>query len=176
VDAARRTTYAFQSPAADPVGSVALGFVAASHTRPCTPSWGGYYTLSGAASALNLDARIAQVKNQGGAPMISFGISRLSMWSLNRDSECGSVFAEVGVQSNTCSGVTQTSLDFTHTFSRLPGTSNARPQSAQAVPQVAPAPRWYTHAQAPTAQLPAQPGIAWKPLYTVPGEPASTAR
>jgi chitinase len=141
--------------------------------------------------------------------MISFGISRLSMWSLNRDSECGSVFAEVGVQSNTCSGVTRTSLEFTHTISRLPGTSNARAQSAQAVPQVAPAPadnpatspypvwqpsvgyvagykavwhhsiyraKWYSHTQAPTAQLPAQPGIAWKPLYTVPGEPASAAR
>ncbi len=73
VDVTLTPTYAFQSPAANPVGNVALGFIVAGHSAPCTPSWGGYYTLDQAASNLNLDARIAQVKAQGGAPMISFG-------------------------------------------------------------------------------------------------------
>jgi chitinase len=328
VDVTLTPTYAFQSPAANPVGKVALGFVVARSSAPCTPSWGGYYTLDAAAGALNLDARIAQVKAQGGAPMISFGgqantelavgctdakqlaaaylqpvqryhvdsidldiegsnltpasdarraaaiaadqktlaasgrqlgvwltlpvatsgltpagvtavkdmlaagvklqgvnllamdfgagvgstrgmigpvkdalngahgqlqsafaaaglgnsaavawhrigvtvmigqndiaserftledareltafvaqngVARLSMWSLNRDSECGAVFAQDGVLSNTCSGVTQTPLEFTHIFRALPGTSNARTETAQtaAVPQVAQAP------------------------------------
>jgi chitinase len=326
VDVTLTPTYAFQSPAANPVGNVALGFIVAGHAAPCTPSWGGYYTLDQAATNLNLDARIAQVKAQGGAPMVSFGgeantelaagctdgkalqaaysapikrygvstidldvegsnlnpgadarraaaiagvqraqaaagkplrvwltlpvattgltptgldavhrmlldgvklqgvnllamdfgagvgsptgmfgpvksaleaangqlqpiffraglgsttadvwhrmgatvmigvndvtserftlsdahdltafvaqhrIPRLSLWSLNRDSECGSVFAQTGVLSNTCSGVTQTPLEFTHIFSHLPGTSTAHVQNADTVPQVAQAP------------------------------------
>ena len=326
VDVTLTPTYAFQSPAANPVGNVALGFIVGGHAAPCTPSWGGYYTLGQAAGGLNLDARIAQVKAQGGRPMLSFGgeantdlaagctnanslqaaytapiqrygvntidldvegsnlnpaadvrraaaiaavqraqaaagkplrvwltlptattgltptgtaavrqmllagvrlqgvnlmamdfgagvgstkgmfgpikraleaanaqlapmfaraglgsttadvwhrmgvtvmigvndvtsehftlgdarqlsafvaqnhLPRVSMWSLNRDSECGSVFAEVGVLSNTCSGVTQSPLEFTHTFSRLAGTSTARVQNADTVPQVAQAP------------------------------------
>ncbi|HEY3727345.1 MAG TPA: chitinase [Solirubrobacteraceae bacterium] len=328
VDVTLTPTYAFQSPVANPVGNVALGFVVARNSTSCTPSWGGYYTLDAAAGALNLDARIAQVKAQGGSPTISFGgqantelavgctdakqlaeaylepvqryhvdsidldiegsnltaasdarrataiaadqktlaasgqrlgvwltlpvstagltaagiaavkdmldagvelqgvnllamdfgpgvgsthgmigpvrdalngahgqlqstfgaaglgssaaaawhrigatvmigqndianerftlddarqlitfvaqngLARLSMWSLNRDSECGSVFAQVGVLSNTCSGIAQTPLQFTHVFSQLPGTSTARTQTAQAdtVPQVAQAP------------------------------------
>ena len=31
-------------------------------------------------------------------------LGRVSMWSLNRDSQCGSQFARIGVHSNTCSG------------------------------------------------------------------------
>jgi chitinase len=201
------------------------------------------------------------------------GLARLSVWSLNRDSECGAVFAQVGVLSNTCSGVTQTPLQFTRIFSRLPGTANARMLPTEVVPEVTTAPadnpatspypiwqatdsyvagykvvwhrsiyqakwfsqgiapdapaqgsaptpwlligpvasgsraptpelldaghhpvwspsavyrqgdkvmykglpylaKWYTHADSPSAQLPAQPGQAWQPLFTVPGEPA----
>lgn len=57
------------------------------------------------------------------------GIPRVSAWSLNRDSECGGAFPQTGVTSNTCSGVTQTSLQFTHIFGSLKGTKTARPQS-----------------------------------------------
>ncbi len=41
-------------------------------------------------------------------PSSTSGIPRVSAWSLNRDSECGAAFPEVGIVSNTCSGVTQT--------------------------------------------------------------------
>jgi chitinase len=57
------------------------------------------------------------------------GIPRVSAWSLNRDSECGGTFPQTGVSSNTCSGVLQTSLQFTRIFGSLKGTKTARPQS-----------------------------------------------
>ncbi len=70
------------------------------------------------------------------------GIPRVSAWSLNRDSECGGAFPQIGVISNTCSGVLQTSLQFTRIFGSLKGTKTARPQSeasASAVRQPEPA-------------------------------------
>jgi chitinase len=61
------------------------------------------------------------------------GLPRVSAWSLNRDAECGSTFAQVGVVSNTCSGVRQAPLQFTHVFSNLRGTTTARSQSSSSV-------------------------------------------
>jgi chitinase len=61
------------------------------------------------------------------------GIPRVSAWSLNRDSECGGAFPQTGVISNTCSGVLQTSLQFTRIFGSLKGTKTARPQSEASV-------------------------------------------
>ena len=324
VDVTLTPTYPFQSPSADPVSRVFLGFVVSqSAAAPCIPSWGGYYSLGAAQTTLNLDERIAQLRAQGGTPMISFGgqantelavscqslpalenaylapvkryrasaidldiegadladaaagvrraeaiaavqqrraragaplgvwltlpvsaqgltaagvaevkamiaahvalsgvnalamdfgpgqgaghgmyttvrsslyalhaqiqslyaaarvtlsdaaawhrlgvtvmigqndvagerftiadahkltafvartgIPRVSAWSLNRDSECGTVFSQVGVVSNTCSGVVQSPLQFTGILSRLPGTNVARSESTAAVPQV----------------------------------------
>jgi chitinase len=73
VDVTLTPTYAFEVPSANPVSNVVLGFVVASPRSRCTPSWGGYYTLSRAESALNLDERISQVRAQGGTPIISYG-------------------------------------------------------------------------------------------------------
>ncbi len=42
---------------------------------------------------------------------------RLSIWSLNRDSQCGSAFAEVGVLSTSCSGAAESPLAYSHLFS-----------------------------------------------------------
>jgi chitinase len=70
------------------------------------------------------------------------GIPRVSAWSLNRDSECGGAFPQTGVSSNTCSGVLQTSLQFTRILGSLKGTKTARPQdeaSAAATRQPEPA-------------------------------------
>ena len=53
------------------------------------------------------------------------GIARISMWSLNRDSECGQAFGESGVLSDTCSGTSEQSLAFSDTFSRLSGVATA---------------------------------------------------
>ncbi|HEY2478177.1 MAG TPA: hypothetical protein VGI17_05555, partial [Solirubrobacterales bacterium] len=60
------------------------------------------------------------------------GIPRVSLWSLNRDSQCGGAFAKVGELSNTCSGVEQKPLEFTHIFSELRGTKTAHRAEAEA--------------------------------------------
>jgi chitinase len=60
------------------------------------------------------------------------GIPRVSGWSLNRDSQCGGAFAKVGELSNTCSGVEQKSLEFTHIFSGLRGTKTAGKEATAA--------------------------------------------
>ena len=70
-------------------------------------------------------------------------LARVSAWWINRDSECGSVFAQIGELSNTCSGVRQTALQFTQILDQLPGTETARApaavQSAAIYVQQAPA-------------------------------------
>jgi chitinase len=48
-------------------------------------------------------------------------LGRISMWSLNRDAQCGTAFPVTGVQSNTCSGVAQSNREFTKVFLKLSG-------------------------------------------------------
>ena len=66
-------TYPFQLPSANPVSSVYLAFVVSDTEEPCTPSWGTFYTLDSAEAGLDLDARTAQLRSQGGSVMISYG-------------------------------------------------------------------------------------------------------
>ncbi|MHB1594235.1 MAG: glycoside hydrolase family 18 protein [Streptosporangiaceae bacterium] len=49
-------------------------------------------------------------------------LGRMSMWSLNRDSQCGSSFAET-VLSSTCSGTAESNLGFSSVFGRLQGSA-----------------------------------------------------
>ena len=49
------------------------------------------------------------------------GLGRVSFWSLNRDSNCGSNFASTGVLSNICSGVGEQTLGFSKVFDKLNG-------------------------------------------------------
>lgn len=48
-------------------------------------------------------------------------LARVSMWSLNRDSQCGQGFDVTGLLSNSCSGTAQGQLGFSTAFSRLDG-------------------------------------------------------
>ena len=52
-------------------------------------------------------------------------LGRISIWSLNRDHQCGSSFAEVSVHSNTCSGTPQGDLQFSKVFSGFSGSATA---------------------------------------------------
>ncbi len=78
------------------------------------------------------------------------GLRRVSMWSLNRDSQCGSSFPEIGLQSSTCSGTAQGALEFASIFSRLSGSAAASEAAAAQVvaakpdtnPANAPYPLW----------------------------------
>jgi chitinase len=67
------TSYPVHDFAAEGPASKVLGFIVASPTDPCLPSWGGYYSLDEAESALRMDARIASVRGAGGDVMVSFG-------------------------------------------------------------------------------------------------------
>ena len=73
VDVTLTPTYPFQLPSANPVSSVYLAFVVSAKSQPCTPTWGTFYTLAAAEQSLNLDARTAEVRTQGGAVNVSFG-------------------------------------------------------------------------------------------------------
>jgi chitinase len=83
-------------------------------------------------------------------------LGRVSMWSLNRDSQCGSSFPENGVVSNTCSGTAQSSLQFSQVFGRLAGgasatasAGNVQPAVADTNPADAPYPLWSPNAAYP---------------------------
>lgn len=74
VDVTSVPTYAFEQSRQGVVPEdTVLAFIVAAHDEPCTPTWGGYYTLSQAAEALDLDRRIARLQQQGGKIAISFG-------------------------------------------------------------------------------------------------------
>jgi chitinase len=73
VDTTLTPTYEFQDTADDPARQVVLGFVVADPHRACAPSWGGYYTLGGAAANLNMDSRISQLRSEGIGAVVSFG-------------------------------------------------------------------------------------------------------
>ncbi|HEY1687260.1 MAG TPA: hypothetical protein VGF95_00170 [Solirubrobacteraceae bacterium] len=97
VDVTLPPTYPFEEAADDPAHDVALGFVVAGASAPCTPSWGGYYTLQRAASSLDLERRIVQLRGEGGEAMVSFGGQRGSELALTCKSEprLASAYGEV---------------------------------------------------------------------------------
>jgi chitinase len=70
------------------------------------------------------------------------------MWSLNRDVQCGSTFSQIGVNSNICSGTTQTRLQFSRIFGELAGAvpmatgGAATPPQPDTNPADAPFPMW----------------------------------
>lgn len=73
VDTTLTPLFQFQDRSANPARSVVLGFVVADPNSPCNPSWGGAYSLSGATVGIDLDRRIARLRQQGGSVMVSFG-------------------------------------------------------------------------------------------------------
>lgn len=73
VDVTATPTYDFQVGAMDPARQVLLGFVVASPSDPCQPSWGGYYSMAAADQSLNLGLRVTQYESAGSDVGISFG-------------------------------------------------------------------------------------------------------
>ena len=83
-------------------------------------------------------------------------LGRLSMWSINRDSQCGSSFSETGLLSTTCSGTAQSGLQFAQVFDQLqggmapsPATGRIQPAVADTNPADAPYPQWSATASYP---------------------------
>lgn len=78
-------------------------------------------------------------------------LGRVSMWSANRDSQCGSSFPEDGLLSNTCSGTAESPMQFSQIFEGLQGgapsavsssAGNVQPAVANTNPADAPYPQW----------------------------------
>ena len=83
-------------------------------------------------------------------------LGRVSMWSVNRDSQCGSSYSETGMLSNTCSGTPQSGLQFSRILGQLQGNAaastsagNVQPAVADTNPADAPYPLWSSSADYP---------------------------
>ncbi len=73
VDVTATPSYAFET-ATDPGSQNAvLAFIVAAKDKTCTPTWGGAYSLDQASTDLDLDRRIARVRDQGRNVVVSFG-------------------------------------------------------------------------------------------------------
>ena len=64
-------------------------------------------------------------------------LGRISMWSVNRDSQCGSSYSETGMLSDTCSGTAQSGLEFSQIFGKLQGNALATSGAGNVKPAVA---------------------------------------
>ncbi|MGH8962358.1 MAG: chitinase [Jatrophihabitantaceae bacterium] len=73
VDVTATPQYAFEDPSQSSSASLVLGFVVSSTKDACDPSWGGAYSLSEAAGTMDLDRRIARLRQRGGQVAVSFG-------------------------------------------------------------------------------------------------------
>jgi len=73
VDVTSTPTFAFEQLGATTAPNVVLAFIVSSSSDPCTPTWGTYFTMDEAANTLDLDRRIARLRQQGGEIIVSFG-------------------------------------------------------------------------------------------------------
>jgi len=73
VDVTSTPSYAFEDVTDRTNSSAVLAFVVSAPGAPCDPSWGGAYSMTAAADQLDLDRRIARLRQLGGAVTVSFG-------------------------------------------------------------------------------------------------------
>jgi chitinase len=73
VDVTATPLYQFENLGSTAHKDAVLSFIVSMPGKPCTPSWGGAYTLNQASSSLDLDRRIARLQEQGGSIAVSFG-------------------------------------------------------------------------------------------------------
>lgn len=73
VDVTSTPAYPFDQLGANVSRDAILSFIVSQPSDACTPSWGGAFTLQGAKDRLDLDRRIARLKQQGGSIAVSFG-------------------------------------------------------------------------------------------------------
>lgn len=112
------------------------------------------------------------------------GLGRVSTWSLNRDGQCSTSFADVMVLSNTCSSVTQDPLQFATVFTALPGRAAYMPQTdsvmvsdgQQAIddPAKSPYPIWRPEAQYVEGYKVVRHGLVYQAKWYTQGQEPST--
>lgn len=72
-DVAVTPRLAFEKPASVAARNVILSFIVAAPDATCTPSWGRDYSLDNASTDLDLDRRIARLRQNKGDISVSFG-------------------------------------------------------------------------------------------------------
>ncbi len=72
-DVTSTPSYAFEQLGTTDHKEVIMSFIVSLPSDPCTPSWGGAYTMNAASEKLDLDRRIARLRQQDGNVAISFG-------------------------------------------------------------------------------------------------------
>lgn len=87
VDVTSTPTFAFEQIGATDNKDVVLSFIVSSTSKECVPAWGGVFTPDSASDTLDLDRRIARLKQQGGSIAISFG----GLKNTELASSCGDV-------------------------------------------------------------------------------------
>jgi chitinase len=73
VDVTATPRFAFEDPAVPSAKAVVLSFVVADPKQDCAPSWGAAYSPAQAGADLDLDRRIARLRQLGGTAAVSFG-------------------------------------------------------------------------------------------------------
>jgi chitinase len=73
VDVTATPSYAFDQLGATSHPDTILSFIVSSPASACTPSWGAAYSMDQADASLDLNRRIARLRQQGGAVAVSFG-------------------------------------------------------------------------------------------------------
>lgn len=73
VDATLTPLYPFEDAAAVPTPQIVLGFIVGHNDGSCTPSWGSFYRLEEAATAIDLDRRLIRLREHGSDAIVSFG-------------------------------------------------------------------------------------------------------
>ncbi|MGV8908111.1 MAG: chitinase [Propionicimonas sp.] len=73
VDVTATPSYAFETASGPSTQNAVLAFIVAPKDRTCAPSWGASYSLDQASNDLDLDRRIARVRDQGRNVVVSFG-------------------------------------------------------------------------------------------------------
>ncbi len=73
VDVTATPSFAFEQMGTDSNRDAVLSFIVSLPSDACTPSWGGAYTMDQASASLDLDRRVARLKQQSGSVAVSFG-------------------------------------------------------------------------------------------------------
>ena len=73
VDVTATPQFGFEDPSQSQSTNLVLGFVVSATKHACEPSWGAAYSLAAAATGMDLDRRIARLRQRGGEVSVSFG-------------------------------------------------------------------------------------------------------
>jgi chitinase len=108
VDTTLTPQFHFEDPTDNPADQVVLGFVVANAEGACEPTWGTHHDLDEAATALDLDRRVARLRQRSGDVIVSFGGAINNELALR----CASVDELVGAYSAVIDRYRLTTIDF----------------------------------------------------------------